>query len=122
MRQMCVGLLIGAVSLAIAATDSGAADTKKVGCEALIEFMKKGRTIVQSFSGAERAKRLDELKRTYTDRMKSAPQKAKAAAASYLRHVEGYLDGKTPDIGSQILIDRNTALKACGTTPSKAGF
>jgi hypothetical protein len=122
MQRSRVGFLAGVLILGAVLCGTAAADEKKNACKALVQYMKQGRAIIQQVSGDERAKRLADLKAKHAAGMQAAPAKAKSAAEAFLKYAAGYLDGTNPDDGYLILVNRDAALKACGTTPSQAGF
>lgn len=122
MLRTWMGFPAGVLILCVVVCGTAAADDKKNACKALVEYMKQGRAIVKQVSGAERAKRLSDLKAKYAAGMKAVPAKAKSAAEAFLKYSAGYLDGTNPDDGHLILVNRNNALKACGMTLSEAGF
>jgi hypothetical protein len=91
-------------------------------CDALIQFMKASRAIVQGHKGENRAKLLQQVKKDYSSRLREAPDKAVKAAESWVEELSASWDKTHNDSVSNLLKKRNAALEACGKKPQEAGF
>jgi len=91
-------------------------------CDALIEFMKTSRAIVQGNKGEDRAKLLQQARRDYASRLREAPAKAVKAAESWVEELSASWDKTHNDTIFNLIKKRNAALEACGKKPQDAGF
>ncbi len=91
-------------------------------CDALIEFMKASRAIVEGHKGEVRAKLLQQLRKDYSSRLREAPHKAVKAAEAWVEELSLSWDKTHNDTVSNLLKKRNAALDACGKKPQEAGF
>lgn len=91
-------------------------------CDALIQFMKASRVIVEGHKGEVRAKLLQQVRKDYSSRLREAPDKAVKAAEAWVEELNVSWDKTHNDTVSNLLKKRNAALEACGKKPQEAGF
>jgi hypothetical protein len=120
-------LIVYVISLVgLCAADAQEAD-KKTPCEHLVQYMQAARKITGEFAASERAHRLLALKRSYTKKIKHAPEDARIAARQWIaelsRAEHRIKSGEMEDAAVfDVLRFRNRAVSACEMSAAEAGF
>jgi len=126
-KNVAWGLIVYVISLAgLCAADAQEAD-KATACENLVQYMQAARKITREFEAPERAQRLLALKRSYSEKIKHAPDDARRAAVQWIaalnRAEHKIRSGKMEDNAVlDVLRFRNRALRACGIKAEEVGL
>jgi septal ring factor EnvC (AmiA/AmiB activator) len=91
-------------------------------CDALIEYMRKCRSIVENYKGGERKSKLEETRISYAAKMTEAPVAGRKAAIEWVKELNRSWDRHPDDNAPRLVRFKNAALKACGKTAAEAGF
>jgi hypothetical protein len=126
-KSVAWGAMISVIWLAdLCAADVQEAD-KKTACENLVQYMHSSRKITGEFEGSERFQRLLALKRSYTEKIKHAPENARIAAGQWtaaLSRAENKI--KSDKMEDRAFFDvlkfRKRVLRAFGIKAEAAGF
>jgi len=126
-KSVAWGVMILVISLASLSAADAQEAYRTTACENLVKYMQAARKIVREFKNPERAQRLLELKRSYAEKIKHAPDDARRAAVQWIaalgRAEHKIKSGKMEDSAVfDVLRFRNRALSACGIKAEEAGF
>ncbi len=91
-------------------------------CDALIQYMRKGRSIIEGYKAEERKSKLDEVRTSYAARLIEAPAAGRKAAIEWVKELNRSWDRHRDDATPRLVRLKNAALKACGKTAAEAGF
>jgi hypothetical protein len=127
MKSLGLGLMILVISLCSLGAAYAQDKDNMTACKNLAKYMLEARKIIHEFEASERAHRLLELKRSYSENLGHAPDNARRAAAQWIgalnRADNKIKSGKMEDSAVfDVVRFRNRALSACGMTPEEAGF
>ncbi|MFC1835179.1 hypothetical protein ACFL2Q_10640 [Thermodesulfobacteriota bacterium] len=122
MKALPASVMALLLAMGLLCTGNAVAEDKKSPCDAVVQYMKKGRAIVQQARGEERDKLLAALKEEFGPKMEGAPAQARRQADAFLEVTRQAWEDRQSDSVFRILTTRNAALKACKKTPEEAGF
>lgn len=91
-------------------------------CEALVEYMKQGQSIIKGYKGEERKSKLEEARASLAAKMNDAPLAGKKAAIEWVKELNRSWDRHQDDGTPRLVRLKDAALKACGKTAAEAGF
>ncbi|MGO8821521.1 MAG: hypothetical protein ACLQT6_18670 [Desulfomonilaceae bacterium] len=91
-------------------------------CDALIEYMKHGQSIIKSYKGEERKSKLEQARASLAAKMTDAPAAGRKAAMEWVKELNRSWDRHQDDATPRLVRLKNAALKACGKTAAEAGF
>jgi chromosome segregation ATPase len=91
-------------------------------CDALVDYMRKVGTMLRMATKEQRPQKLEQIKQEYRVRMQGAPEKAKAAAESWVTELVQGWDKPGDDLVFNLIRKRDAALKGCNEDPGREGF
>ncbi|MEW6141332.1 MAG: hypothetical protein AB1733_24165 [Thermodesulfobacteriota bacterium] len=91
-------------------------------CDALVDYMRKVGVMLRMAPKEERLQRLEQIRKEYRVRMQGAPEKAQAAAESWVTELVQEWDKPGDDAVFNLIRKRDAALRGCNKDPGREGF